>query len=98
MKRKITQFLHWRKYTWQDTEIYEYCSSDMTDQGPEWVMIRKDELEIEIPDDFDPRPGQVAALRHERINILAVSQAKLDNIDEQIQRLLCLEHKPETKL
>lgn len=52
------------------------------------------ERDVDVPDDFDPVPAQVGALRAKKQEILAEASVKAANIDEQISRLTCIEHKP----
>lgn len=93
MKTTIKAFLHYHKYDWQDNPTYEVFPNDMSTIGPQYVLIKKIDVEVEIPDNFDPRPQQVAALRKEKQNILSETNVKVANIDEQIQKLLCIENK-----
>lgn len=93
MKVKIKGFVHWHKYEWDSEPQYAIWRCDMSDNGPEYVCIGEREFETEIPDDFDPRPSQISALRKAKQEILADAQLKVNNIEEQIQSLLCIEHK-----
>jgi hypothetical protein len=95
MKVTVKAFLHWHKYEWEDKFSFEFWRCDMSVNGPDYVCLGEREFEVEIPDDFDPRPHQIAALREAKQRVLAEAQAKANNIDDQIQRLLCLEFKPE---
>lgn len=95
MKTKIKAFLHYHKYEWQAEPQYQINGCDMKGSGPNYVLIREQEFEVDIPDDFDPRPIQIETLRAEKTKIIAECEAKKTNIDEQIQRLLAIEHKPE---
>jgi hypothetical protein len=95
MKVTVKGFLHWHKYEWAKDPSYQIWRSDMSDTSPDYVCLGEREFEVEVPDDFDPRPSQISALRAYKQKILAETQAKVDNIEEQIQRLLCLEYKPE---
>lgn len=97
MKTTIKAFLHWHKFEWSDEARFQLHPSSMASCGPEYVPIRELEIEVDVPDDFDPRPLQVAALRAERDKITAECEVKKNNIDEQIQRLLSIEHKPNLK-
>jgi hypothetical protein len=93
MKMKINAFLHYHKSDWSNVATYRLHWSDVTGVlGPEYVMIREQEFEVEIPDDFDPRPIQIATLRAEREKIVAECEAKKQNLDEQIMRLLAIEN------
>ena len=94
MKTKIKAFLHWHKYSWQTTPEYQLRHVDMSGRSPEYVLISEHEFELDIPDNFDPRPQQIKALREEKQKILADATAKATNIEEQIQTLLSLDCKP----
>jgi hypothetical protein len=57
-----------------------------------YVTVNKQELEVEVPDNFDPRIKQVELLRKERERINAEFYLRVTEIDEQINRLTALEH------
>lgn len=50
---------------------------------------------FEVPDDWDPRPGMVEALRAEKAELLAQAQLKASQIEERINSLLAIECKVE---
>lgn len=96
MKQKIKAFVFYHKFQWSDKITYSIDSGDLSVVcGPEYVKIAHQEFTVEIPDDFDPRPIQIAALREERTKVTAEAEAKKANIDEQISRLLAIESRPE---
>ena len=94
MKQKIKAFVFYHKYEWRTDAEYRIDCNDMTQVGPDYVMIGEQEFEVEIPDNFDPRPFQVKGLRAEKERIIAEAHAKVVNLEEQIQKLLAIEHKP----
>jgi hypothetical protein len=98
MKVKITGFIHWYKPSYHDTPSYGFYESDMSSISPDYVPMFEHSFEVEIPDNFDPTPLQIAALRKHKEKILADAHVQANNLEEQIQRLLCLEHKPEPVL
>ena len=55
------------------------------------VPVREHSIEVEIPDDFDPRPQQVAALDEEINRVRAEFTARINQLQEQKQRLLAIE-------
>lgn len=88
----INAYLIWHSASWMEPPQEWILSwSDMACLGPEYVCAGMREVQVEIPDSFDPKPIQIQNLRAEKNNILAEAQLKVNNIDEQIQRLLCLE-------
>ena len=98
MKIKTKVLVHWHMNSWQTKPEWIINSHDMTCCGPEYVVAAKQEIEVEVPDDFDPRPKQIDSLRKKKDEVLAAAQMQVNNIEEQIQRLLCLEYKPEGTL
>lgn len=96
MKTMVKTHLYYVKYDWSDAPHYLFASNgEMAKSSPDWALIRPLEIEVDIPDDFDPRPQQIDNLRKAKAEILAKAHVQAKNIEEQIQRLLCLEHKSE---
>jgi hypothetical protein len=97
MKVTIKAFVHHRQYAWSKEVAYTIDVCDMSKVDASYSVIRQQEFEVEIPDDFDPTPSKIAALKAKKQEILAEAHVKAENIEEQIQRLLCIEHKPEVE-
>lgn len=55
------------------------------------VFVKEHTTTVEVPDDFDPRPAQVAALEAEKQKARADFQARITEIDRQIQSLMAIE-------
>lgn len=55
------------------------------------VFVKEHLTTVEVPDDFDPRPAQVAALEAEKQKARADFQARITEIDRQIQSLMAIE-------
>lgn len=55
------------------------------------VFVKEHLTTVEVPDDFDPRPQQVAALEAEKQKARAKFQARITEIDRQIQSLMAIE-------
>lgn len=64
------------------------------DENDERVYIGEQTITIDIPDDFDPVPGQVAALRQKQAEALEKYQRTVAEINERLQKLLAIENKP----
>jgi hypothetical protein len=93
---KIKAFLHYHKRDWSDEVSYRLHWDDCTEiLAPDYVLISEQEFEVEIPDDFDPRPLQIKGLRAVKEKIIAEAHAKVINLEEQIQKLLAIEYKRE---
>ena len=88
MKVTIKGFVHYKKEThcdWGDYRIFPYESN-----YDDAVYIAPCSVEVEIPDDFNPIPAQVAALEKERREILAKSAKDVMMIDDRISKFTCI--------
>ena len=56
------------------------------------VVVREHSFEIEVPDDFDPRPGMIASLEEQKQIVRAKFAAEVLAIDQRIQSLLAIEN------
>ena len=55
------------------------------------IFVKEHTTTVEVPDDFDPRPQQVAALEAEKQKARAEFQKRVTEIDRQIQSLMAIE-------
>ena len=55
------------------------------------IFVKEHLTTVEVPDDFDPRPLQVQMLEAEKQKARADFQARITEIDRQIQSLLAIE-------
>lgn len=55
------------------------------------IVIGEQAIEVEVPDDFDPRPAQVAALVKQKEELRAKFSAAVKELDDRINSLLALE-------
>jgi hypothetical protein len=95
MKRTIEGFVYYIKYDFCDTPHLAWnASPDMGKHDPDWVLVGPHSFEVECPDDFDPRPQQVAALDKEIEKTRAKMHARITELQEQKNRLLALEMTP----
>jgi len=94
MKVKVKAYLMCTQNEWQDAPQFAFWPSDVSSVSLEHALVGVHELEVDVPDDFDPIPGRIDTLRKKKQEILAEAQAKANNIEDQIQRLLSLEYKP----
>jgi len=91
VKKTIKGFLHYSTADWGYGEIAFY-GCDMSDSpSMHAVMIKPLEIEVEIPDDFDPRPKQIEVLKAKEKAAAAAFYALQVDIDRQISQLSALE-------
>lgn len=97
MKYDIKQYV-FMSYDWDDryTErvwrptIWRFKPLD----DAERVFIAEQVFTVEIPDNFDPVPAQVAALEAEKRQAMAEYQAKVADINERLSKLQAIEYAP----
>lgn len=88
-------YVYHTKYSWDDsgkthgTLLY---SDTCTDH--EHTLVGPLDVEYEIPDDFDPRPSQLAALQAKKQQIRAEFAKAVKDLDDQIASLLAIEMSP----
>lgn len=55
------------------------------------VTVREHSFEVDVPDDFDPRPGMIASLQAQKVAARASLAAHIKELDDRIQSLLAIE-------
>lgn len=88
MKKQITGFISYQK-DWRGNDTYHFHGMEMTEYG--YITVMPHSFEVDIPDDFDPRAGQVEQLQAEKQKAMADFQALVTSIDRRISELTCLE-------
>ena len=91
MKKTIKGFLHYSTWVCTLGEIRFYESDMSGVPSIDLVLIKPHEFEVEIPDDFDPRPAQIKALEEKQKQAAAAFQTMNTKIMRQISQLHALE-------
>ena len=86
MKKTQEIFVHLNKY---DQDGYILNQFDMSSCG--YVLVNKQIVEFEVPDDFDPVPVQVVMLRAEEAKVRKDFNERIAQIKEELSKLQCLE-------
>lgn len=84
-----TMYLHlWPKFK----DEYLIFTHDATSSG--YIMVAKKEIEVtfEIPDDLNLTQLEIDGITQEKERIQAATHVKIQNLDDQIQRLLAIGH------
>ena len=91
MKIKITAHVYHCKYSWEEKGefLLFYAKVDDTDS---MIHVNEQEVEIEVPDDYDPRTQQIAALEKHKQKVMADYQKMVTDINEKISKLQALEY------
>lgn len=93
-KHQITGYVYRINYDWQEPHEFQvefHPSKTMGKTDPSWVLVKQHSFDVEVPDDFDPRPAQVQALREKEQEMRAEFARNITNIQSQINSLLALE-------
>jgi hypothetical protein len=90
MKIKTTAHVHYQKYAWQEKGEYRLASFKLDDSA-ERTYVGEQEFEIDIPDNYDPRAQQIAALEALKQKVMADYHKSVMEINERIGKLLALE-------
>lgn len=72
---------------WEPT-VWGFKPSD----SEERIYVGPRTITVEVPDDFNPIPQQVAALEREKAEALAKYQASVASINERLSKLLAITH------
>jgi len=96
MKHSAKTFVIYRQYSWEEKGQYIIDSHDYRKHPSDsHVFVSEIEVEFDAPENYDPRPQMIDALKHQRQEIQADAHMKCMKIDEAIQQLLALENKVE---
>jgi arylsulfatase A-like enzyme len=95
-KHLINGHIYWQQNKYMRAPKIRFDEYDMrkwdADALDGRVHVAEYSFEVEVPDDFDPRPQMVATLEAEKRQLRAEFAAKVTEIDAQIQKLLAIEN------
>ena len=98
MSKQITtkMYVFWRKSDYTGEEefgliAWDFRTWDANSRGGR-VFVKEIEVTFDVPDDFNPVPEQLAILEAAKQKARAEFQARVTEIDRQIQSLLAIEH------
>jgi hypothetical protein len=91
MKIKVTAHVYHCKYSWEQKGefLLFYVKVDDTDS---MTHVSEQEVEIEVPDNYDPRAQQIAALEAQKQKIMADFQQSVTDINRRISELSAVEY------
>lgn len=91
---KSTMFVHAQKPYFGKNEFkLSLLACDMSQYG--YIFIGEVEVSVDydLPDNFNYTQAEIDVLRKEQKRIQAEAQNNITRIEEQIQSMLCIEHK-----
>lgn len=90
MKITLTMHLHYAKYHWEEKGEYQIFSCPVADEYR--VYIGQREIEVDVPEDYDPRAQQIEFLKQRKKEVMAEFQITLTEIEGKISNLQALEY------
>ena len=91
MKIKTTVHIHYQKYSWEEKADYRLASFRMDDTEHR-TYVGEQEIEIDVPEDYDPRAQQIAALKEQAQKVMADYHKSIMEINDRISKLQALEY------
>ena len=93
MKVKTTVHIFYSKYSWEDKGEYLVFYAKVDDDEHR-TYIGEQEVEIEVPDNYDPTAQKIAALEKKKQKVMADYQKTVNEINERISKLQAIEYTP----
>ena len=91
MKIKTTIHIHYTQYSWEEKGEYEVFSFKAEDTEHR-TYVCEQEIEIEVPDSYDPRAQKIEALQKHKHKIMSDYQKTVTEINARISKLQAIEH------
>jgi hypothetical protein len=95
MKIKLTAHIHYQKYVWEEEGQFQIWFAKM-DDAEYRTYVGEQEVEIEVPDNYDPRAQQIDALEKQKQKVMADYQKSVNEINDRISKLQAIEYSGET--
>jgi hypothetical protein len=91
MKVKTTVHIFYNQFSWQNEGDYTVYSCKLEDNESR-TYVGEQEIEIEVPDNYDPRAQKIAALEKHKQKVMADYQKTLMEINDRISKLQAIEY------
>ena len=92
MKILTTIFVYFRKYHWESNGTYQVLNWKVADDDSLTFVCEK-EIEIEVPEDYDPTAQMIAALQAKKEKAMSDYNTMVMEINIRISKLQALEYK-----
>lgn len=91
MKIKTTVHIFYNQYHWEQKGQYIVLYAKI-DETESFTYVNSQEIEIEVPESFDPRTRKIAALEKQKQKVMADYQKTVTEINEKISKLQAIEY------
>jgi hypothetical protein len=92
MKIKTTVYVHFQKYEWEEKGTYQIYSFKANDDDENRTFVCEQEIEIEVPDNYDPTAQMIAALEAQKEKAMLDYSKTVMEINTRISKLQALEY------
>jgi hypothetical protein len=93
MKIKTTIYIHFNKFEWENEGTYQIFSFKASDDDTR-TFVCEQEIEVEIPDNYDPTAQMIAALEAKKERAMSDFNNTVMEINTRISKLQALEYTP----
>ena len=90
MKVKVTIHIFYSQYAWEEKGEYTVFYAKIPDDDAR-TYVGQQEIEIEVPDNYDPRAQKIAALEKHKQKVMADYQKTVTEINARISKLQAIE-------
>jgi hypothetical protein len=94
MKVTTTVHIHHQQYSWQDQGEFVVYSCQLED-AEHRTYVGEQQIEIEVPDGYDPRAQKIAALEKHKQKVMADYCKTVNEINDRISKLQAIEYTAE---
>jgi len=90
MKVKTTIHIYFATHPWNEAGEYQVLYAKLGDDEHR-TYVHSQEIEIEVPDEYDPTAQKIAALQKEKEKAQEEFSKKVASINERISKLQAIE-------
>jgi hypothetical protein len=91
MKIKTTINIYFCKFAWEEVGKFVPFAFPV-EPCENYTYVSQQEIELEVPDNYDPRAQQIAALEAQKQKVMADYQKSVTDINDRISKLQALEY------
>ncbi len=91
MKVKTTVHIYHSKYSWERKAKFQVFSLKI-DDTEHMTYVGEQEIEIDVPESYDPTAQKIAALEAHKKRVMADYQKTVNEINDRISKLQAIEY------
>jgi hypothetical protein len=93
MKVTIKGFVVAQQHSWEEKPSFTFLGFNPVEHNMDYyTIVCAQSFEIDVPDDFDPRPQQIAALEKQKQDLRAKFSMAVKELDDRINSLLAIDN------